>query len=422
MQLPSLVSALRQRAAKVAALTLLSAVVGSRAVGMSRPLVRRQASPLQAALQEVLAGDAAKHILAVEESVRPTYEALPKNAQGQIPPEDVFPAVVRSYFAKEHGWVVRGFEPPLLVANSTAVHSAEILGEKAPGVAAALQAMRRSGHGLALSDVVGTIAAIEHLVVEDSVGVLAHAYAANGLETAAELGEADLHEVLRSYLLLFRYSEGAEVDQQDLARKYGKWQDAECLDMKSTLMRLGGAPGLAPFEAFRKEPDHGTYQFREGAGYLAATGILQAGEAPQVRIANYLLGPSNCIAPSRYYTVCCLNDCERLLGDVEAQVRRPAPTAEALLAAVRPASEAAEALRRLASAGEGLVPLHSSAFREWLHGAFPNDCPLPTSPEAAAEDAELASASRWLWSQEACTRLPEWHPLSASVADSVLEV
>lgn len=213
-----------------------------------------------------------------------------------------------------------------------------------------------------------------------------------------------------------------ETLSQDLARKYGKWQDAECLDMKSTLMRLGGAPGLAPFEAFRKEPDHGTYQFREGAGYLAATGILQAGEAPQVRIANYLLGPSNCIAPSRYYTVCCLNDCERLLGDVEAQVRRPAPTAEALLAAVRPASEAAEALRRLASAGEGLVPLHSSAFREWLHGAFPNDCPLPTSPEAAAEDAELASASRWLWSQEACTRLPEWHPLSASVADSVLEV
>lgn len=102
-----------------------------------------------------------------------------------------------------------------MVANSTAVHSAEILGEKAPGVAAALQAMRRSGHGLALSDVVGTIAAIEHLVVEDSVGVLAHAYAANGLETAAELGEADLHEVLRSYLLLFRYSEGAEVDQQE---------------------------------------------------------------------------------------------------------------------------------------------------------------------------------------------------------------
>lgn len=111
MQLPSLVSALRQRAAKVAALTLLSAVVGSRAVGMSRPLVRRQASPLQAALQEVLAGDAAKHILAVEESVRPTYEALPKNAQGQIPPEDVFPAVVRSYFAKV-GSSVCGSERP----------------------------------------------------------------------------------------------------------------------------------------------------------------------------------------------------------------------------------------------------------------------------------------------------------------------
>mmetsp|Transcript_44306 Transcript_44306/g.128108 ORF Transcript_44306/g.128108 Transcript_44306/m.128108 type:complete len:465 (-) Transcript_44306:31-1425(-) len=460
-------------------LLALGAVRGVSAVGMGRPLVRRQASLLQAALQEVLAGCSASRMLGVEESVRPTYEALPKNAKGQIPPEDVFPAVVRSYFAKEHGWVVRGFEPPALSPNSTAVRQADgisILRDRAPAVAAALDGIRRTGQGLSMSDLIGTIAAIEQLVVQESVVALTSAYAANGFGTTDALSEPNVHEVLQSYLLIFRYSSGEEVDQEehknikesakkaldwssmlafeqdaflsadlpgptysfveisaiveDMAQKYGKWQNAECLDMKGSLLALADSPGLVPFDAFIKEPDHGIYQFRESAEYLASIGALQRDGRPEVRIANYLLGPTNCIAPSRYYAVCCLSECERILGDVEAQVQRPAAPASDLIEAVqRTASVAAPrvlpeeisgALRHVGE--EDIIALHGSGFRRWLHSAFPNECPVPTSVEEAAEDGELVAATRWLLTQETCTRLPEWHPLSVSTRGSVLEV
>ena len=42
------------------------------------------------------------------------------------------------------------------------------------------------------------------------------------------------------------------------------------------------------------------------------------GEA-YVRIANYMTGPSNCIASSSYYSVCCLNECEGLMNELESK-------------------------------------------------------------------------------------------------------
>ena len=58
----------------------------------------------------------------------------------------------------------------------------------------------------------------------------------------------------------------------------------------------------------------------------------------------------------------------------------------------------------------GSVPLHSAAFKRWMHKAYPNECPLPTAADSAAEESEAAAAREWLEPlQQECTRIPQWH-------------
>lgn len=77
-------------------------------------LVRRELRPqrLVAALRSATASVPAERVLYVEESLRGSYEAFPKDGKGNLPPHQALPALARAYFAKEHGWLVRGLETP----------------------------------------------------------------------------------------------------------------------------------------------------------------------------------------------------------------------------------------------------------------------------------------------------------------------
>mmetsp|Transcript_59154 Transcript_59154/g.175972 ORF Transcript_59154/g.175972 Transcript_59154/m.175972 type:complete len:487 (+) Transcript_59154:73-1533(+) len=453
----------------------------------SQGMMRRDArdarvgkSALQTAIEKVLRGEAAERLLAVEASVRPTYEAFPKNSMGRIPPSEIFPAIVRGYFAKEHGWLVMGLAPPNLTPKRSEVHEALILRERAPAVADALKELRESDRGLSLSDVVGTIAAIEHLLVDESEAILQGAYLLNELSIEDPLeSEAALSEVLHSFLLLVRHGHPynlADIAQHrrmkaraqrvatewqhleefaaqairnsgqsgpytfasvaSMARElnlgYGKWQNGECMQMKTTLMDLAAQDastdnsGTLKFEHFHGEPKHPSYQFTESLDYLRKYGILEEpeGREPLVRIANYLLAPSNCIASSKHYAICCLNECEALTSDLEQSVQAPVWPAERLFHLVNQTASSSrpvprevpavlgQELQSIAAAHEGAVPLHSAEFRQWLHSAFPNECPLPTASEEAAEEWERQAAESWLATQQECTRIPQWHPIA----------
>lgn len=444
-------------------------------------------SPLQLAVEHVLAGATVDRLLAVEASVRPAFEAFPKNSVGHIPMEEIFPAIVRNYFAKEHGWLIKGLEPPTLTRNVTRVSTVSIIADQAPALAVALEDLYKSEKGLSLSDVVGTIAALENLIVEESAALLDDCYFLNGAKTDDIIGEETLHEVLRSFLLIFRWGAPANLTDvqghktikaaaakasdwgplvrfetgivqawvqesgvrsfsqalvleivREILQKYGKWQNNECVDMKGTLLGLAEQPGsgLVPWPRFHEEPNHETYQFTESLEYLQQIGVLQEGETANtssIRIANYLLGPTNCIAPSSHYTVCCLSECESVISEVEARIQSPVAGTEEIVTAVEAtASSTVEAGRRLpetavedlrgvASHYEGLVPLHSAEFKKWLYEAFPNECPFPTASEQEAEESELKVASEWLEHQQECTRIPAWHPASPP-SEPVLEI
>jgi hypothetical protein len=231
---------------------------------------------------------------------------------------------------------------------------------------------------------------------------------------------------------------------RDMALAFGKWQNSECVAMKSTLMQLdkeGG--GRVLLDDFHAQPNHSAYQFTESADFLRRAGALddrlQDGQA-QVLIPNYVLGPSNCIAPSEYYSVCCLNECDGLMNELELKVQTPQWPPQRLLELVADTpsssvevprklpSSLAEDLTAIAERNEGAVPLHSADFQRWLHRAYPHECPLPTPAESIAEESERAEAREWLDAQETqkvCTRLPEWHSESQtppSEAEAALNV
>mmetsp|Transcript_60319 Transcript_60319/g.166967 ORF Transcript_60319/g.166967 Transcript_60319/m.166967 type:complete len:580 (+) Transcript_60319:101-1840(+) len=420
---------------------------------------------LQASLEAAVGGGggaAARQLARIEEGMWHTFQALPKNSMGRLAPRSVR-HLVHGYFAKEHGWLIKGLEPHGMQLNMTEVHNVSILQDKAPALVEALLEARHSGHGLSLGDVVAMAAALEKLIFEESIMLLKAAYMLNGQSAEAAIDETVLHDVLTSYLLVFEmgirgnlsdirkhqaikrkvaaaggswltlvefeqdavgnfefahrdlvnpfvppeYSfEAASRIVEDLAGGYGKWQNTECRQMKEELMGLDpDGSGLVPLKAFYSQPETADYQFTESVDYLSQIGALDESETgkPRVRIANYMTGPSNCIASSSYYSVCCLSDCEGLMNELESKVSAPTASPEQLLGLVANLSTSSderrelpqalsEKLHSIADRHDGAVLLHGRLFAQWMHFAFPSECPYPH----ISEDPAVLTPGHWL--------------------------
>merc|ERR1719343_625591 len=144
-------------------------------------------------------GVGAQRLAAIEASMWQTFQALPKNEIGRLAPRAVR-YMAHNYFAKEHGWLIKGLEPHGQKANFSEVHQVSILQDKAPSLVEALLETRQAGRGLALADVVVMVAVLERLIVDESLGLLEAAYRLNDQTVTSELNESSLHGVLTSYL------------------------------------------------------------------------------------------------------------------------------------------------------------------------------------------------------------------------------
>jgi len=207
---------------------------------------------------------------------------------------------------------------------------------------------------------------------------------------------------------------------QYLAERYGKWQNAECRDMKAHLNELDPEGlGRVPLGLFYAQPEGSAYHFSESAEYLRKIGALDESSSanPQVIIANYVAGPSNCIASSSYYSVCCLGECDSIFSELEHQVQAPSASADRLLTLVRKISDnelpkgLPEKLHTIAERHGGEVPLHGRLFAQWLHFAFPRECPFPS----LVESATVLSASQWLDGQSTASAEEREQHLAAPI-------
>jgi len=139
----------------------------------------------------------------------------------------------------------------------------------------------------------------------------------------------------------------------------------------------------------------------ESEAYLRQLGALDESSAsigPQVIIPNYIQGANNCIVLGKYYSVCCMNECEGMQRQIEEHIGRPsAPVAEiasAVLALFNlpldgyvahelPLSDPRrnmtllDDLHRVAGIDGGEVHLQGRLFAQWIHFAFPRSCPFP---------------------------------------------
>ena len=160
------------------------------------------------------------------------------------------------------------------------------------------------------------------------------------------------------------------------------------------------------------------FEFDESVGFLRQLGALDESDAlrPKVLIPNYVNARTNCLTTTSFYAVCCIDECERLLGRLEREIGAPAaiPSEIAALAGNLP-SDTVEAprilsdslLRRLtelAERHEGVVPLHSRLFAQWMHHAYPRECIYPHATGVSAPvspDQRIADGDSMLRGRDA---------------------
>jgi len=138
-----------------------------------------------------------------------------------------------------------------------------------------------------------------------------------------------------------------------------------------------------------------SFHFSESVDYLRQLGALDESNKANLRviIPNYLNAPSNCIASSAYYGVCCIDECEEIVSQLERKLQ--APTASpAEVAAILPmqlgdlqspsvagnrtlSKAILDKLQELAEHHGGRVPIHGRLFAQWLHVVYPRECPYP---------------------------------------------
>lgn len=179
---------------------------------------------------------------------------------------------------------------------------------------------------------------------------------------------------------------------EEIGATYHKFNDLECNDLRSTLRKMESRrAGRVRLSTFYNMSRFTHWRFVENTEYLRSLGALDKSDTKQssVVVANYVMGRQNCLEATNLYAICCKNACEDLMGHLEEQIaasKAPASTIAALVAALPSDSVAAPRtlsplllgrLDEIAAHHGGEVPLHGRLFSQWMHHAFPMECPFP---------------------------------------------
>jgi len=173
------------------------------------------------------------------------------------------------------------------------------------------------------------------------------------------------------------------------------WQ-SECEVMKGALVSMDSHhTGRVPLSKFYHHSINNDWRFGESESYLRELGALDETSpslGPQVIIPNYIQAASNCIVSTTHYLICCQNECEGLLGEIEEAIEAPSALPSKIIEVASGMSQTTtldedepphlskaskQQLEQIASNSGGKVPLHGRLFAQWLHYVFPRECPFP---------------------------------------------
>jgi|EP00927_Polykrikos_kofoidii_P059470 hypothetical protein len=335
---------------------------------------------VRASLAGGFSNNIARHVGKVKDSLRSTYRALPKTAHGRI---DSFSLkyALRRHFASTRGWHITVLDEMYTAGNSVE--------RELPVYLDVMQQLLRESpgqHGFDLNAIamIGTI--IEHLVIEDALSTLPHAYKAKRHATEAALSSKQVEEVLALHLAsyikarnisnwmpaqvssfeklvyrtypnwlrvkqrlvevqheLFPGHEGMTFEQvaqvaEEVSVRFAHWQNDDCDSTRSHLQELeGGTRGRVRLGDFYDAAlNKGRYQFTEAIDYLREAGMLDESDKlnPHVIVPNYVNGQSNCVARTSSYSVCCMDMCESIFAELETHLGKPAASPDEILPVV----------------------------------------------------------------------------------------
>lgn len=396
----------------------------------------------------------------MEEALRTIFATMPHNEHGNAD-QSVVRYILHRLFM-QRGWSVRGLEP---AGQGWSTGSpTQMLGTVLPRPAVEVFESKLQTKGLGLHDTAVLAATFKGVVVRsEMVDRLQAAYRHHDHEISDVLSEDVLWEVIDTFTASFvvgtnisnmelwevyqmenrarqeynnlpkvielarqakykiigagdsRFEDVVEV-VEDMADRFGPSEDGfECQPRRDDLLSMEKkGSGRVPLSVFYRAALGGKWHFGESEGYLRQLGALDESNPGdlQIIIPNYINSKSNCVDPSKYYSVCCINECDALLGRLETDVGSPSATAAEIAEKVAtiPSSslpggpkmtqQLEKRLEDVAEGNGGRVPLHGRLFAQWMHHAFPRECPFPhlagtTSPlrveDWAAENEVVAS-------------------------------
>jgi hypothetical protein len=202
---------------------------------------------------------------------------------------------------------------------------------------------------------------------------------------------ANITQKAESGLQTYDFSSLAKVVKA-VGEEFGSFQDIECRSLKDALTKMEFAgSGRVKLSDFYRPSLGGAWQFQESVPYLRQLGALDESDpnSMSVIIVNYLHSQTNCIASSGYYSICCKDECESLFGQLEEKIAGPEATPNAIVAIVENMPSATvgssrklspkmlKYLEEIAALHHGTVPLHGRLFAQWMHHAYPRECPYP---------------------------------------------
>lgn len=180
-----------------------------------------------------------------------------------------------------------------------------------------------------------------------------------------------------------------------ITKSFASFWVSECSSLKDQLVAMDKHhTGRVPLSRFYGTGLEAEWRFGESEAYLRELGALDESNwlGKQVIIPNYIQGTSNCIVTTPHYLVCCANECEGILAEIEESIGSPTAEPAELLAIVSGLSSQATLdddfppalgsslrgqLEQIASVHDGRVPLHGRLFAQWLHYVFPRECVYP---------------------------------------------
>jgi len=418
------------------------------------------------------------HLRRLEDQLRPMFVALPKNENGKLDSPAVRYALHR-HFVHTHGWFVVGLEP--LGQGWNASIPTETVKGRVPAFILNLFEQRMKGRGMGLHDLAAFAATLLDFVHNDAVGDVVELYSALNLDLTSSVGAAEAERVVEAFMLQTldgntTAKTSADVDEmesnmrewfplypdfkmwltdtrrttsfergrssldaddlslasvvadvQALTDRLFKFQDVECRSLKAGLTNMEyKGTGRVLLPDFYSAGLRGDFLFVEHVDYLRKIGALDETDPkhPSVIITNFLTSKANCLTESSFHSVCCLDECQELLGHLESSIAAPS-TSPAQIAALisQLPSDTVDAPRNLSTSlmsrlgqiaehHEGQIPLHSRLFAQWMHHAYPLECPYPhaagtTRPLTQDEWMELTGADDVTHSEEERMRLAQ---------------